>query len=68
VTYKKKVLIDQRLGSDKDIKDHNGAVVPAAAEGILSGGVLRWCVNGLPVSVLMGTTLNGLYSFTQNNL
>jgi hypothetical protein len=28
---------------------------------------ISWCVNGMPASMPIGTTLNGLHSFSQNN-
>jgi len=42
-------------------------IVTTAVQRILCGEFVIWCVSGFPVTTSFETTVNGLYSFIQNN-
>ena len=42
-------------------------IVAAAVQRILCGEFVIWCVRGFRVTTPVETTVNGLYSFIQNN-
>lgn len=46
---------------------HDGAVIPAAAQGVLCGEDRSAGVSGIPASTLIVTTSDGFSSFAQNN-